>query len=64
MLFNDAGALTYETISEDVCGDFFKHKHFFDFSNYPEDSNFFYPTIKKVIDKMKEVFERKVSLLN
>ena len=39
---------------------FFKHKHLFDFSNYPEDSKFFDPTNKKVIGKMKEVFQGKV----
>ena len=31
----------------------------FDFSNYPGDSKFFDPTNKKVIGKMKEVFEGK-----
>ena len=39
---------------------FFKHKHLFDFSSYPEDSKFFDPTNKKVIGKMKEVFQGKV----
>ena len=43
--------------SEDVYEDFFKHKHLFDFSNYPKDSKFFDPTNKEVIGKMKEVFK-------
>ena len=34
--------------------EFFKHKHLFDFSNYPEDSKFFDQANKKVIDKMKD----------
>ena len=38
----------------------FQHKHFFDFSNYPEDSKFFDPTNKKVIGKMKEESEGKI----
>ena len=59
MLFTDTDSLTYEIKSEDVYEEFFKHKHLFDFSNYPEDSKFFDPTNKKVIGKMKEVFEGK-----
>ena len=31
-----------------------------DFSNYQEDSNLFHPTNKKVIGKLKEVFQGKV----
>ena len=34
----------------------FKHKHLFDFSNYPKDSKFFDETNKKVIGKMKDEF--------
>ena len=59
LLFTDTDSLTYEIKSEDVYEEFFKHKHLFDFSNYPEDSKFFDPTNKKVIGKMKEVFEGK-----
>ena len=59
MLFTDTDGLTYKIKSEDVYEEFFKHKHLFDFSNYPEDSKFFDPTNKKVIGKMKEVFEGK-----
>ena len=39
---------------------FFKHKHLFDFSNYPKDSKFFDPTNKKVIGKMKDESEGKI----
>ena len=59
LLFTDTDGLTYKIKSEDVYEEFFKHKHLFDFSNYSEDSKFFDPTNKKVIGKMKEVFEGK-----
>ena len=60
LLFTDTDSLTYEIKSEDVYEEFFKHKHLFDFSNYPEDSKFFDPTNKKVIGKMKEESEGKI----
>ena len=41
-------------MSEDVCEEFFKHKHLFDFSNFPKDSKVFDETNKKVIGKMKD----------
>ena len=56
MLFTDTDSLTYEIKSEDVYEEFFKHKHLFDFSNYPKDSKFFDETNKKVIGKMKDEF--------
>ena len=59
LLFTNTGSLTYEIKLEDVYEEFFKHKHLFDFSNYPEDSKFFDPTNKKVIGKKKEEFEGK-----
>ena len=55
-LFTDTDSLTYEIKSEDVYEEFFKHKHLFDFSNYPKDSKFFDETNKKVIGKMKDEF--------
>ena len=66
LLFTDTDSLTYEMKSEDVYEEFFKHKHVFDFSNYPKDSKFFDETNKKVIGKMKEESEGKmiVSLLD
>ena len=60
LLFTDTDSLTYEIKSEDVYEEFFKHKHLFDFSNYPEDSKFFDPTNKKVIGKMKFESEGKI----
>ena len=60
LLFTDTGSLTYEIKSEDVYEEFFKHKHLFDFSNYPNDSKFFDPINKKVIGKMKDVSEGKI----
>ena len=60
MLFSGTDSLTYEIKSEDVYEEFFKHKHLFDFSNYPEDSKFFYQANKKVIGKMKDEPEGKM----
>ena len=60
MLFTDIDSLTYEIKSEDVYNEIFKHKHLFDFSNYPKDSTFFYQANKKVIGKMKVESEGKI----
>ena len=60
MLFTDTDSLIYEIKSEGVYEEFFKHKHLFDFSNYPKDSNFFDETNKKVIGKMKDESEGKI----
>ena len=60
LLFTDTDSLTYEIKSEDVYEELFKHKHLFDFSNYPEDSKFFNLTNKKVIGKMKDESEGKI----
>ena len=59
LLFTDTDSLTYEIKSEDVYEEFFKHKHLFDFSNYPKDSKFFDETNEKVIGKMKDESEGK-----
>ena len=61
LLFTDTDSLTYQIKSKDVCEDIFKHKHLFDSSNYPKNSKFFDPTNKKVIGKMKDVKEGKIS---
>ena len=61
LLFTDTDSLTYEIKSEDVYEEFFKHKHLFDFSNYPKDSKFFDPTNEKVIGKMKDEKEGKIN---
>ena len=55
LLFTDTDSLTYETKSEDIYEESFKHQHLFDFSNYPKDSKFFDPANKEVIGKMKDV---------
>ena len=51
LLFTDTESLTYEIKSEGVFEEFFKHKHLFDFSNYPKDSEFFERLIKKLLVK-------------
>ena len=51
LLFTDTDSLTHEIKLEDACKELFKHKHLFDFSNYPEDSKFFDPTNKKLLVK-------------
>ena len=52
--FTDTDSLTYEIKSDDVYEELFKHKYFFNFSNYPKDSKFFDKSNKKVIGKMKD----------
>ena len=52
-MFIDKGSLVYEMETDDVYEDFYKNKIFFDFGDYPDDSNFFDPVNKKVIGKMK-----------
>ena len=61
LLFTDTDSLTYEIKSENVYEEFFKWKDLFDFSNYSKDSKFFDETNKKVIGKMKDVSEGKVT---
>ena len=39
------------TKSKDVYEEFFKHKHLFNFSNYPKNSKFFDKTNKKLLVK-------------
>ena len=60
LLLTETDSLTYEIKSENVYEEFSKHKHLFDFSNYPEDSKFFDETYKKVIGKMKNEPEGKI----
>ena len=58
MSFTDTDSLTYEIESEDVYEEFFKYKYLFHFSNYPK---FFDQTNKKVIGKMKDESEGKIT---
>ena len=60
LVFTDRDSLTNEIKSEDVYEEFLKHKHLFDFSNYPKDSKFFDQANKKVIGKMKDESEGKI----
>ena len=60
LLFTDTDSLSDEIKSEDVYEEFFRHKHLFDFSNYPEDSKFFDQANNKVIGKMKDESEGKI----
>ena len=46
---------------KDVSEECFKHKHMFDFSNYPKNSNSFDQTNKKGIGKMKDDSEGKIT---
>ena len=52
--------LTYEIKSEDVYEEFFKHRHLFDFINYPNNSKNFGEANKKCIGKMKDESEGKI----
>ena len=47
LLFTDTDSLVYEIKTEDLHEDFNQDKNFFDFSNYPLNSNFFDPINKK-----------------
>ena len=60
LLFTDTDSLTYEIESKDVYEELCKHKHLFDFSNYPKDSKFFDQANKKVVGKMKDESEGKI----
>ena len=60
MLFTDTDSLIYEIKTKDVYENFSEDKSLFDFSDYPEDSKFFYPVNKKVIGKMKNKFKGKI----
>ena len=53
LLFTEGDNLVYETVTNDVYGDFYRDKNLFDFSDYSQDSKFFDRDNKKVIDKIK-----------
>ena len=54
LLFTDTDSLTYEIETEDVYQDFSNDKDRFDNSDYPESSQYFDKTNKKVIGKFKD----------
>ena len=58
-LFTDTGSLTDEIKSEDFYEKFLKHKHLFNFSNYPKDLKCFDQANKKLIGKIKDVSKKK-----
>ena len=56
LLFTDTNSLTYEIKSDDVCEEFFKHKHLFDFSNFSKHSKFYDNQNEMVVGKMKHQY--------
>ena len=54
LLFTDTDSLTYEIEAEDVYQDFWNDKDRFDNSDYPESSQYFDKTNKKIIGKFKD----------
>ena len=54
LLFTDTDSLTYEIETLNAYQDFWKDKHKFDNSDYPENSQYFNKTNKKVIGKFKD----------
>lgn len=53
LLFTDTDSLTYEIQTKDVFKDFWKNKNKFDFSDYPENSQFCDKTNKKLLVSLK-----------
>ena len=54
LLFTDTDSLTYEIECNDLYKDFWSDKDKFDFSKYPENSEFYDNKNKKVIGKFKD----------
>ena len=55
-------SLVYEIETNDVYEDFYENKNFLAFSDYPENSKFFYSLNKRVIGQMNdEVKEKMIS---
>ena len=51
LLFTGTDSLIYQIKSKDVYEEFLKHKHLFDFINYPNIQSFFTRLIKKLLVK-------------
>ena len=62
LLFTDTDSLTYKIKTEDIYEDFYKDKHLYDFSNYPEDSMFYDPSNMNEIGKMKDESGGKINI--
>ena len=54
LLFTDTDSLTYEIEADDVYLDFWKDKHLFDNSDYPQESIYYSNKNKKVIGKFRD----------
>ena len=62
LLFSDTDSLCYLISTEDVYEDLFEHRDFFDNSDYPKSSKFFFNDNKKVIGKFKDEAAGKIIL--
>ena len=51
LLFTATDSLTFEIKSEDVYEEVLKHKHLFDFSNYPKFQSFLMTQMKNLLVK-------------
>ena len=60
LLFKDTDSLVYEIETHDVYEDLYEDKNLHDFSDYPQDLNFFDPVNKNLIGKMKDEFKGKI----
>ena len=54
MLLTGTSSLIYKIKTENVYEDFYIHKQFLDFSNYPEDSKSYNDANNLVVNKMKD----------
>ena len=61
LLFTDTDSLVYEIKTDGVYEDFYKDKNLFDFNDHPHDTKFFNLVNKKVIGKMKDEFQEKIT---
>ena len=59
-LQTDTSSLVYEIERDYVYEDFYEDKDLFDISDYPKNSEFFYPVNKNLIAKMKNEFREEV----
>ena len=51
LLFTVTDSLSYEIFNENPYEIFYKHREYFDLSNYSKNSKYFYNNNKKVLDK-------------
>ena len=60
LLFTDTYSLVYEFETDDVYEDLYNVKNLFDFTDYPQHSEFFDPVNKTVIGRMKDELKGKI----